>query len=358
MQQWYLLICFLIATVSFLPLINNQHWFFRVWDFGRIQLLVINIILLVFAVVFCSFCLAFFVIITWLSLSILYNLKVLYPYISFGKKQAGQSNSLLSQISILSANVYQFNKDYSQFIGLIRQLKPDIVLTIESNKDWENALTQIEETYPNYCKVALENTYGIHFYSKLKLCKSTINYFVSDDIPSIEVEIETEKGEKFTFFGVHPPPPSPTEETTSKERDGELMMLAKRVNKIKNPVIVVGDFNNVAWAKSSILFRKTSKLIDARIGRGFISTYHAKYWFLQFPIDLVYHSPSINISELKTTKNIGSDHLPIFVQFNINNVKQNSTNSKVTKNEQQQVEELIEKGIEKDGNRDEVATED
>jgi hypothetical protein len=41
---------------------------------------------------------------------------------------------------------------------------------------------------------------------------------VADDCPVLRQK----NNFKFTFFAVHPPPPSPTEEENSKERDGEL----------------------------------------------------------------------------------------------------------------------------------------
>ena len=42
----------------------------------------------------------------------------------------------------------------------------------------------------------------------------------------------------FGYFGVHPPPPSPNEEKTSKERDGDLLSIAKKSKIIKFPVLV------------------------------------------------------------------------------------------------------------------------
>ena len=244
-------------------------------------------------------------------------------------------------------------------IDLINEIQPDILLTMESNQAWEDALTVIENDYPNFKKVPLENTYGIHFYTKLEVDNIKVNYFVADDLPSIEASLLTQNGEPFTFFGVHPPPPSPTEEDTSKERDGELLAVAKAVRKVKNPVIVTGDFNNVAWARSSILFRKTSELIDPRIGRGFVATFHAKYRLLRFPIDLFFHSTDIFIQDFKTLRNIGSDHLPLYCTFFINKEEDIQEDEVETLHEDdlEEVDELIENGIEEDGNRPAVAKE-
>lgn len=284
---------------------------------------------------------------------IINNIIILIPYTIVYKQNTTQNVPKHSEtISIISVNVYQFNERYEDLIKLVGEVKPDILLTMESNQAWEDALTEIEGEYTNSRKVPLENTYGMHFYTKLSVHSITTNYFIADDLPSIEASLVCENGTSFTFFGVHPPPPSPTEEDNSKERDGELLSLGKKILETKGPVIVVGDFNNVAWAKSSILFRNTSKLIDPRIGRGFIATYHAKYKLLRFPIDLFYHSTDIFVEDFKTLRTIGSDHLPLFCKFFINQKEDMQEEEVETLEEggEQEVEEMIEDGIEEESN--------
>ena len=203
---------------------------------------------------------------------------------------------------------------------MINKVQPDIFLTMESNSDWESALSVLDDQYPFRKKIALENTYGMHFYSKLKVDNCKVNYFMANDLPPIEANLTIANKEKLTFFETHPPPPSPTEKDNSKERDGEIIMIGKKVKEYDTPVVVVGDFNNVAWSKSTRLFKKISGLTDARIGWGFFSTYHANYKLLRFPIDLLFHSNSISIKEFKTLKNIGSDHLPLYCQFSVDSI--------------------------------------
>ena len=137
-----------------------------------------------------------------------------------------------------------------------------------------------------------------------------------------------------------------------------MLSVAKKVKESNYPVIVSGDFNNVAWANSSVLFKKKSQLIDPRIGRGFVSTFHAKYRLLRFPIDLFFHSETIQVNEFKTLQAIGSDHLPLFCKFCI--VTENKSenlfeNTNVA--EDGEIEEIIEEGKKEKGNRDTVATE-
>lgn len=344
----------LLVVIHFLPMIRHPHWVFRASDFGRIQLLVLQIVLFLVGLIFVQDKNILF----WIGAAILggiiiQNIWILFPYTAWyrpTKYDVVENHS--GDVTILSANVYQFNKEYDRLIRLIQKLSPDIILTLETNQAWEDVLTVIEKNYPHYKKIPLENCYGMHFYTRLKVKDIKAHFFVADDLPSIEARLTTENGHEFTFFGVHPPPPSPTEEPTSKERDGDLMSIAKRIREIDHPVIAVGDFNNVAWARASKLFRKTSGLIDPRIGRGFVPTFPVRYPLLRCPIDLVFHSKEVFIKDLIAQEDIGSDHFPVLCRFFINLQapgQQNEDN--LDDDEEETVNEMIEEGIKKNGNR-------
>lgn len=361
MWEVYFIFTVLLLIVTILPKIPSSHWVFRVADFGKIQITFFTAV--TFAVGFFFYENQYW----WYTQGILLSIIIfhgitLIKYTRFYpvKKISHSGATSSKHVKIISANVYQFNKEYQRFIDLIKKNQPDVFLTMESDTKWENALQVLENEYPFHHKVTLENTYGMHFYSKLKIEKSQTHYFVADDIPSIEAHLKTNNGYQFVFFGVHPPPPSPTEEETSKERDGDLLSVAKRVKDFKKPVLVIGDFNNVAWSRSSILFRKISHLIDPRVGKAFISTFHAKYKLLRFPIDLMFHSEDIFIEDLKTLGNFGSDHLPVFCEFFIDHHidEQENRIEKADADEKAEAQEMIKEGKKEEGDRAEVVTED
>ena len=360
MQLVFYIFSAITIIASILPFISHQHWIFRIWEFARIQIVVLQFLTFLFGLIFFGDKSTFFWIIILLHTGLIANhVIILVPYTTlYRKNPAKNTRPTEDLVSIISVNVYQFNQDYDKLIELVKEVEPDILLTMETNLAWEDSLTVLEDQYPNSKKVALENTYGIHFYTKLKVEDIKVNYFVADDLPSIEATLFTKSGQKFTFFGVHPPPPSPTEEETAKERDGELLTIGKKVRGMDEPVVVAGDFNNVAWARSSILFRKTSELIDPRIGRGFVSTYHAKYRLLRFPIDLFFHSTNIFIKDFKTLRNIGSDHLPLFCSFFINpyNKIQEKEIETLEKEDLPLIEEMIEEGVNEQSQRPAVVT--
>lgn len=342
-----------LVLATLIPFLRNQHWTIRWFDFVKVHTTVLALITFLWAFVFVERTAEFWGMQWSLLMALLYNGWTLFPYTPWyrvGSQQPSESHS--DSVTLLSANVLQFNTEYDRFIKLVQETKPDIVMTMESNQDWDDAMSILESEYSYLCKVPLENTYGIHLYSKLPMT-SSVHYFVADDLPSIEASVKTRKGYRFTLFCVHPPPPSPTEEANSKERDGELLSVAKKVRKDKNTTVIVGDFNNVAWSRASVLFRKTSETIDPRIGRGLISTFHAKYRFLRFPIDQLFHTPDVFIQELKALSNFGSDHLPLFSKFYINrhNDEQEDLVEELEKGEMSEVNEMIADGVAEESDR-------
>lgn len=349
MSTTLLIFSVILLVFHLLPFVKNQHWVFRVPDFVRPQLLALQL-LCVSATLFLWSSLPFSVwILAILLLCIAYNCYVFVRFTKFWRStRHKKSKNQSEKVKVISVNVYQYNTDYHRLIDLIRKEQPDIFLTMESNKGWENALQELKSDYPHFKEIALENTYGMHFYSKLKVNRIEAHYFISDDLPSIEAEVETNDGYKFVFFGVHPPPPSPTEEDTSKERDGDLLSVAKRAKKSNLPVIVTGDFNTVAWSYVSVLFKKASNLIDARYGRGYLATFHSKYWFFRIPLDLLYHSADVFVEDLQILSCIGSDHFPMTCSFYIDkkNDEQEKDVRSLDNEEKEEVEELIQEGKE------------
>lgn len=347
--MWFSIASIFLIFASVIPLSKNTHWSSRIFEFAKIQILVFQLILFLFGIIFINHYNNLYIFIQIFTvLCILLHVKDLWVftpiYKGIQKKMCDNSSTI---VKIISVNVYQDNTDYDAFKNLIQKYNPDIFLTMESDEKWEKELDFFIRNYPNYVKVPLNNTYGMHLYSKLRIISKKVNFFVADDLPSIQATLQTNDGYYFDFFGVHPPPPSPTEESNSKERDGELLSIAKVIRNLKNPCIVLGDFNNVAWANSSKLFRKTSNLLDARLGRGLVATFHAKYWFLRFPIDLMYHSTDVFINKLKTLENINSDHFPVYAEFFINkktDIQENLVED-LEKGDAKEVMQIIKEGI-------------
>ncbi len=343
-----------LILISILQYFPSKHWIFRTLDFAKIQLTFIQIsVLLIIAVRFPFLSQTSSILSAFILILCLHNLYILFPFTKFYPLESKQIKTSETPVRFLFVNVYQFNKKKNLLVDLIKAIEPDILLTFETDKAWDKSLNEIDYLFRASKKVPQDNTYGLHFYTTLESEYISANYLVSDDIPSIEAKLKTRNGEDFIFFGIHPPPPGPVQEETTIERDAEILAVSEKIKSSSLPCILTGDFNNVAWSRSAKLMKKNAQLLDPRIGRGFISTFHAKYLFFRFPIDLVFHTRSIYFSKLKTEKAINSDHLPVYGEFIVDTSleKQNSFAGNTELTEKDEISEMIVEGKNADSDK-------
>jgi endonuclease/exonuclease/phosphatase (EEP) superfamily protein YafD len=221
-------------------------------------------------------------------------------------------------LRMVTANVLTPNREADKLIRLMREADPDIVVTLESDAWWESQMAALEEEYCHTVKCPLDNLYGMHVYSRLPLSDTHLEFLVEPDVPSIHALVTLRSGEKVRAHFLHPAPPSPTENPESTERDAELLIVAQSVADCHLPVVVTGDLNDVAWSKTTRLFRKISGLLDPRVGRGMFNTFHAQVPFMRWPLDHVFHSSHFRLGALRRLESFGSDHFPLFSELVLN----------------------------------------
>jgi endonuclease/exonuclease/phosphatase (EEP) superfamily protein YafD len=308
----------LLHLFTLLSVIKHQYWVFRVFDYPRLQKLVLSVVCLVlFAFFFSGTAVLFCTFLALLSANIIYLITQIFPFTPLGRKQVLKAKTDIPEQSlcIMIANVFQDNTNTKGCLKEIAKYKPDVVLLLETNKRWDNETAELAEFYPYEVKVPLENTYGMLLYSKLKLEGAEVKYMVEEGIPSIHTVIVLESGVKVKLFAVHPTPPVPNENPRSTERDKELLLVADLAKASDLPVIVIGDLNDVAWSYTTELFLKMSGLIDPRRGRGFYNSFHAHYPIIRFPLDHAFISTDFKLKGMKRLSNFNSDHFPIYINL-------------------------------------------
>ena len=311
-------IAILVIWLSFWSLIPRDEWWFRGADFPRLQLLVLGFITFIFFIAWDHpWSNITQIIFIALIAALIYQLKMVLPYTFLWKKQvqkvAEEQLNPDRQIALLVSNVLTPNTKYHLLLEQIERLQPDVVLTLETDQTWQNELAVIEKDYPYCVAVPLDNLYGMHLYSKLELKDTKVKFILSDEIPSIHTTVTLRSGHDVQLYCLHPKPPSPTEAKDSTLRDAELLIVGDQIKDLDESCIVMGDLNDVAWSRTTRLFQRISGLLDPRVGRHYVNTFHADYPLLRWSLDHVFHSTDFALVHMERVAHIGSDHFPVYV---------------------------------------------
>lgn len=343
----------LVIWLTFWSLIPRDEWWIRGADFPRLQILALGaVVLLAYALWDAPWTLPRELILILLIAAIAYQLKMVLPYTFLWKKQVLQVPPELHkpshQIALLISNVLTPNRQYHLLIDQIRKLKPDVVLTLETDQTWQNELSVIEPDYPYRVAVPLDNLYGMHLYSRFKLEHTEVKFILSKEIPSIHTTVRLPSGLPIDLYCLHPKPPSPTEAKDSTLRDAELLIVGDQVKDLDQSCIVMGDLNDVAWSRTTRLFQRISGLLDPRVGRHFVNTFHADYPLLRWSLDHVFHSNDFALVNMQRLAHVGSDHFPVYVVLQTDrHFEQLQDELEETSEDHQDAQEAIQEGIQK-----------
>ena len=305
----------IILTIT--PFIAVDYWWVRMFDFPHTQLTFLTLIaIIVYFIKFDFKNIKDYAFISILIFCCFFQFTKIYPYTSFAKFEVLPSTKSIDKgLKIYTANVYQKNKKSNFLINDIKQLNPDLIVLTEVNRRWINELQDAMKSYKFKHEVPLDNTYGMAVYSKYELKDSETKFLVSDSVPSIHTKLILPTKDVIQLFAIHPTPPMPQENPMSTDRDTEMMMVAKMSLDAELPVIVLGDFNDVAWSETSKLFKQVGELLDARIGRGMFNTYNAKSFLMKWPLDHIFISEEFRVHNIEVRKSIESDHYPLYTEF-------------------------------------------
>lgn len=305
----------LCVVTTVLPFIPTDIGWVRIWDFPRLQSSAICFLVLVGLVAMQIWQRRWGVaLLLGLIAALSYQIVRIAPYTAIadpeielaGDQRAGEC------VSILAANVHQKNRRKNELLALIARYDPDILLLLETDAWWSNALAPVVERYGQAKSEIRSNRYGLMFITRLE-AQIRIRHLIEQDIPSVLAKLELPSGRQFLFYGLHPEPPRIAQSTD--ERDAELILVAREVKERDIPTIVAGDLNDVAWSRTTRSFKEISTLGDPRIGRGFYSTFHADYRLLRWPIDHIFISKNFGLGDLRLLPHVGSDHFPMFGKF-------------------------------------------
>lgn len=302
----------LVAVATVLSCFASMFWFADLFAHFRVQYCTV---LTVFAVVLlairrwklmavCLFCL-------------IVNGMPLLPYL-VPPESAFTADVDQPTYRILSLNLLTSNQQYDSVRDEILKSQSDFVVLLETDSQWETALTSLSERYPYSRFVPQSGNFGIAFLSVEPWTRLEVIESKPLNLPSLEVEFEIGNNSYLQIIATHPIPPIGGRHTAA--RDEQLLQIANRVRS-DCPALLVGDFNLTPWSPR---FRQVLEqgaiesggLTDAGLGFGVSPTWHVFPGLLGgLRLDHVLVNTHIRPLDHRITKDVGSDHRGVWVEF-------------------------------------------
>lgn len=315
---------FVLVFVTLIPLIPSGKWYVRWWDFPRLQLVFLLLIPLIAAIWTAAQTGFRWELACWILLvvtAMCWQGSHILPFSPVWKTEVADGDGDESTIQVMVSNLDYENDNYQAVLGELSNEFPDILLLVELDEQWREELFSLREKYEYHHEEVRGEGLGIAIWSKIRITHATVKHLISVRRASVWTQLEMASGEIINFVGVHPTPPGLLDSTgdtrrDSRVRDAELILVAKEIAaRADEEWIVAGDFNDVAWSHTTRLFKRTSGLLDPRIGRTFMGTYMAQMPPCRCPIDHVFLSRGFKIKRLARKRITGSDHFAVLASI-------------------------------------------
>ncbi len=332
-------ICLIASLVPLLPI---AHGSVRSFDFGRLQVIAVAAIVILLALVAGAqtpvVLAAIVMALTAIAIQLPYVLRFTPIWPSQTARFEGDIGSA-STISVLSCNVKQGNRDYQRVVDLIRERKPDIAVFMETDSAWAEGLKPCLVEFCETVEQPQEDSYGMMLASRYPLRESTVRFLLNEEVPSISCVVALPDGKDVRIIVLHPEPPLPLRDTLG--RDAEILLVAEEAQDEKLPLIVAGDLNDVAWSRTTRRFLRISGLFDPRQGRGLFNSFDARYWFIRWPLDHIFHSHEFELVKIERQRFVGSDHFPMYYRLALTDHDHNDPPPDETGDDIEEAEEAI-----------------
>jgi endonuclease/exonuclease/phosphatase (EEP) superfamily protein YafD len=302
-------------ALTLLPLARTGRGWVRIWDFPRLQISTFGVLAQTALWRWGTAGAADRALSAVLAACLLYQSARVLPYSPLYRREVPGAGGVEAGrcLRIFMANVEQENRRSDLVLDAVRSASADVVCLLETDHWWDRETASLAEEYRWSSRCPIGNHYGMLLYSRLPLASCDLRFAVSSDVPSIRAVVQLPSGDEVALYVVHPPPPLP--DGDSYGRDAELVRTGLEIRRGRRPSIVVGDLNDVAWSYTTTLFKRVSRMVDPRVGRGLFSTFHARQPLARYPLDHVFHTRDFTLRELRRLAYTGSDHFPIVVEL-------------------------------------------
>ncbi|MEK6479683.1 endonuclease/exonuclease/phosphatase family protein [Catalinimonas sp. 4WD22] len=237
------------------------------------------------------------------ALPSLFIITSLYKFYFPAPDESGEQGLKVCSINLLSSN-----HQYEEVIRYIEEENFDIVLFLEFNKRWAEALSGLDNTYPYTQKLIREDNFGIGLMSKLPLGDSRELVLSKANMPTLVSSVRYED-RVLQIIGTHPVPPVGAFQFEA--RNEQFQKLNQLLKDSEAEILLMGDLNCSSFSPNFERITEGTSLRDTRLGFGLLPSWHARWFILSVSIDHALVSDSVEVLQRAKGPYIGSDHFPL-----------------------------------------------
>ena len=251
------------------------------------------------------------------ALVVAINLWRVWPYTVLAPDEIDKVSIRVSNVPIdkdancfvaYALNVKMKNRDFAPVLDQIRAADADVVLLMEPDARWSRALQPVLEGYPEIHRHPQDDAYGMSFATRLDIEGLSWRENTSRNTPTLYATLGLPNGKFVDFIGLHPKPPLPGQDTA--KRDANIAKAGAAVAK-GTPALVMGDFNDVPWSRTTTRLREEGDWMDPRIGRGSYPTFPASSVPLGWPLDQIMVKGGLRLMDFQVMPATSADHRAI-----------------------------------------------
>ncbi len=299
------ILAFLVTLVSLWP---TDYWLVRTVDLVREPLAYLAVLFGLLALVINGK--GHWVAVALFGLTALVNTWRIWPYSVLAGEEietiAANEAQMAQCFTALSVNVKVKNAEFAEVAAQIEEVSPDLLLLMETDQNWIDELQGTLADYPYTLTEPQPHAFGMVFASRLPVADARMVENTHRDTPTLYATIDLPNGENFEFIGLHPKPPLP--DWNTEERDRNIVRAGTRTPGNNPDSLVMGDFNDVPWSRTTTHFREEGNWRDPRIGRGTYPTFPANLAALGWPLDQIMLRGSLDLRDFTIMPDNGSDH--------------------------------------------------
>ncbi len=298
--------CLGVVIGTFAPLLSDWYWWFDLLSHFRLQYALLSLLFLL------GFIFAKRKVFSVIALMVLSaNIYLIWPHLAWGAATQNEQNT--QTLKVFHANVYTANQQHQLLIDQLNEEQADVIILQEIDNKWLKSLRVLNQDYPHRIELPRSDNFGMAVFSRLPFENQRILNWTTLDIPSFEFSVSS-NNQLVNIIATHPPPP------INRYYFDAIAQQFHAINQIINDNpntnhVVIGDLNTTVWSQHYKILNSIKGLKNARTGFGLLPTWPTNLLPMMIPIDHCLVSEKIEVTNIKTGQNIGSDHLPLIVEL-------------------------------------------